>query len=271
MSHPILEGLASPDPSERRLACRDAARDPSASLFLDALLEALGDPVRGVAKAASEALVGLGSHERGLAAALRRAARSECPARRFHAAVTLAQLEPPDPGLLPVFVEALGSPEGDLRWSAARWLVAMGRAHPEVLALCLGLVRSDERPGARRMATFALRELAPDLPESAIALLEATRDESLPVRRAALMALAALMDPPRRVVDRLVETLDEDDDAASRRIAALALAELACADPGAVPAEALEALRRAGDSPVDPELRETAREAWERIQARESR
>ena len=92
---------------------------------------------------------------------------------------------------------ALDSEDGDVRWSATRILVEMGRGHGEVLPVLLSLAR-DGSPRARRMALAGLRELAPGEPEVARALLAATRDADLRVRRAAVTALAGLIEPPPR-------------------------------------------------------------------------
>ena len=138
-------------------------------------------------------------------------------------AFTTARLEPPSEKLLPALVEALGFAEGDTRWAAARILVETGRLTAPVLPLLLGLVRSDERPVVRRMATYCLRELAPDRPEAAAALLAASREPDIALRRAALSALASLIDPSPAVLDRLTEAQARDDDPTSRRIAGVAL------------------------------------------------
>lgn len=137
------------------------------------------------------------------------------------AALALARLEPPDPGLLPALVDGLGAREGDVRWSAARVLVDMGRLHPQLVGVLIGLVRSAEDPAARRMAAFALRELAPDHPETARALLAATGDDDPHVRRAAVTALAGLLDPPPEVGARL-DALRADPDPTLARLATLA-------------------------------------------------
>ena len=106
------------------------------------------------------------------------------PRRRIQAAFTLARLEPPEPRSLPALVAALDSEEGDVRWTATRILVEMGRGHGEVLPVLMSLAR-DGSPRARRMALAGLRELAPGEPEIARTLLAATRDADLGVRRAA--------------------------------------------------------------------------------------
>ena len=81
------------------------------------------------------------------------------------------------------------------------------------------------------MALGGLRELAPDEPAVARTLLAASRDGDLGVRRAALTALAALEAPPPAVRERLVETAASDPDAATRRLAEVALGVLGGARP----------------------------------------
>lgn len=268
MSRPlsgVLQKLQSADPAERRSACRSAAQGPAAVLLAEGLAEALGDPDKTVARAASDALVEIGQRSGGVEEALRKALQSDLPQRRWGAAFTSARLEPAGPRLLPAAVEALASPDGDVRWAAARLIVEIGRLHAEVLPLLLGLVRGHEQALVRRMATFALRELAPDRGDAARALLEATRDADLQVRRAALTAVASLADPPSGVVDRLLEALREDEDAASRRLAVLALGEIGRANPRAVSPVLARELREAGERAADPDLRRALARALERI------
>jgi HEAT repeat protein len=265
MSHPVIERMQSPDPEERRAACLAAIDDPSGVLLIDALGDALGDPVRAVSRAAGEALVALGRRERAVDAVLRKSLRSDDPARRFGAAAASARLQPPGPALIPALVASLGHREGDVRWSAARLLVDTGRLHPEVLGILLGLVRADERPRVRRMAAFALRALSPDHPECARALAQASRDEDKSVRRAALTALASLLEPPPYVLARLVEVLEGDDDPASRRIATVALGELGAADPACLPQAALGLLQSLALADEDEDLRRGALRALARL------
>ena len=265
MTHPVLERLASADPAQRRAACLDAAQDPAGTLLADALGEALGDPVKAVVRAASDALVEIARRAGGVEGALRSALHSDLPGRRWGAAFTQARLEPPSPRLLPALVEALGSSDGDVRWAAARLIVETGRLHGEVLPLLVGLVRGGESPVLRRMATFALRELAPDRPESARVLLEATRDFDLHVRRAAYTAMASLLAPPPDVAHRLLEALRADVDAATRRLAALALGEIGAAAPETVPAETTRCLEDAGRACEDPDLRRAIQRALSRL------
>jgi HEAT repeat protein len=245
VSHPLLARLASDDPAARAAACRAIAADPAGALLLEPLVAALGDPEGPVAKAAREALVALARGSEGvrplLRAALRRrggpaGAAAPDARRRVHAALALARLEPPEPGLLPALVEGLGAREGEVRWSAARVLVDLGRLHPQIVDVLVGLVRSADDPAARRMAAFSLRELAPDLDETARALVEATGDDDRHVRRAAVTALAGLLDPPPAVAERLA-ALRADPDPTLARLAALALERIEAGQARAAEAE----------------------------------
>src|SRR4030095_7747413 len=66
VTHPIAAQLASPDPEARRAACVAAPDDPSAVLLAGALAAVLGDPVKAVARAASDALVAIGRRSGGV-------------------------------------------------------------------------------------------------------------------------------------------------------------------------------------------------------------
>jgi HEAT repeat protein len=266
VSHPIVERLRSPDPDERRSACRDAISDPAAMLLLDALGEALGDPVKSVARAASKALTRLAGKVTGVEEVVHQALRSDEPSRRWHAVLVSSGIEPPSPRLLPPIVEALASPDSDVRWTAARLLVDAGRVNPEVLPLVIGLVRNGDCARVRSMAAYCVRELAPEQSESAKALLDATRDAEILVRRAALTALAGLTDPTPDVFERLSEVMDEQSDPGSRRIAAHALGALGAIGGARVSEGSIRALRRIAATESDRSLQAAARRALDRVE-----
>jgi HEAT repeat protein len=265
VNHPIVERLRSPKPDERVSACRDAVDDPSAILLIDALGEALGDPVKAVALAASDALARLAQEIDGVEPVVRLALRSDDASCRWHAALTSARIEPPTPRLLPPIVEALASCEGDVRWMAARLLVDTGRVNPEVLPLVVGLVTGGESADVRRMATHCVRELGPERPESTRALLEGTRDPDRSVRHAALTALAGLTDPSREVFDRLMEVIADTSDAPIRKMAAYSLGALAREHADALPKASIAALRQIAKADPDFDLRSVAERTLERL------
>jgi len=132
----------------------------------------------------------------------------------------------------------------------------------------VGMLRGGEDPVVRRMAAFCLRELAPDRPESASVLVAATHDPDLHVRRAALSALAGLLDPPPEVCERLLEALMKDEDPAAKRIAAVALGELGAGSPTCLPAGASDRLRALAAEAPEPDLRRAAERALVRLERR---
>jgi len=266
MTHPLIERLNHAEPDERISACRDAVQDPSATLLVDALAEALGDPVKTVALAASEALARLARVVDEVGPVVRHALRSEDASRRWYAALTSARIEPPTPRLLPPIVEALASGDGDVRWMAARLLVDTGRVHPEVFPLVVGLVTGGASADVRRMAAHCVRELGPERPESTHALLEGTRDPDRSVRRAALTALSGLTDPSREVFDRLLEIIGDPSDPASRKMAAHSVDVLAQKRGGELPQATVAALGEIARADPDPGLRSLAGRTWERLQ-----
>lgn len=224
MSEPLKTRLQSSDPLVRAAACRAVPSDPSGALYLEMVCEALGDADPRVARAASRALVESNRSGEGVPPLVRGALRRpRGSAGRAVAALTLAQIAPPSPELLPALVEGLTHPEGALRWEAARALVDVGRLYGETVTLVVGLVAGGENPLLRRMAMHCLRELAPDLPEATEALLAASKDSDPALMRAALTAMAGLFRPPAAVVARLEQALSGSD-AASRQIAERALA-----------------------------------------------
>jgi HEAT repeat protein len=131
----------------------------------------------------------------------------------------MAELAPPGPKLLPALLEGLASEERDVAWEAARLLVDAGRLHAEVAPILAGLVRAGETAAQRRMAVTCLQKLAPEDPETAKALIEASRDGDVALRRAAVTALSGLVEPGAGVRTRLDEAATRDPDPAVRRLA----------------------------------------------------
>lgn len=257
MTHPVLARLRGGDPAGRRAACEAAADDPSAVLLVDALVEALGDREPRVAQAAGRALERIGREHDAVRTALGAALRDDDPRRRFEAAWTWARLEPPPIKLLPPVISALAALEGDARWRAVRLVVELGRLHGEVLPLVTSLARDDAAPRVRRLALSALRELAPDAPETVRAHLDASRAPDRGLQRLALTGLAGLARPGPEVWERLAEALEASPDPACRRVAATAAAAL----PGPPPERMRRALERAASDEAEPALRAAATRA----------
>ncbi len=260
MTHPLVARLRDPDPRARREACAEAAHDPSAVLLVESLCGALADVEHSVARAASDALARIGPQDPELVRRLQQSLRDASRSARCWAAFALARLEPPALKLLPVLLDGLELEDRQIRWSSAKLLVELGRLETDVLPVLLHFVAGAERPRARRMAVFAVRELAPDRPETTQALLTASRCEDLEVRRAALSALAVVFEHTAAAATRLLEALVNDPDPASRGLAASALGALVRRKaPGSEDAEG--ALRRAEESDPEPLVQRAAHAA----------
>lgn len=246
---------------------RGAERSPEPSNA--ELLDRLASADRTAQRTASEAIgarLGQGSPE---AASLRDGVRELLtlgePRARFAAAFVLFRAERPTLRLLPALLDALDLDDGDLRWSATHMLATLGRMQGEVLAVLLHEAAAAESARRRRMALYALRELAPERAETRARFLAATSDRDAEVRRAALTSFAKLVEPDAACVERTLTALDSDPDPRMRRIAATLVPDLLAHHPdaGARGRAALEAAARADD----PALARSAGAALGRLPA----
>lgn len=226
--------------------------------------ERLGSEDRAIQRQACDAACRELETQPALRTELRDLLRRGSPRARFAAAWVLVRCDPPSLRVLPALLDALELPDGDLRWSAAHMLTALGRTQPEVFAVLLGEARDASRPAARRrMLLYALRELGPDRPETGELLLAALADPAPDVRRAALSSFGKLLEPDRACLERALEIAAADPDPKLRRIAATLLPDLVQHHPDLAEsaAERLEQLAGADD----PLLAQAARTAALRL------
>jgi HEAT repeat protein len=204
--------------------------------------------------------------EPGLRDALRELLRDPRPLARFAAAFVLFHAERPSLRLLPALLDSLELADGDARWQAAQMLAVLGRLHGEVLPVLLAEARTAVAPSRRRMALYALRELAPERTETGEVLLAALDDGDGHVRRAALSCFAKLSDPARPLAERaLALARGTDPDPRMARIATVILPDLIRFHPElhADAARLLDSLERASD----PSLARAAFAARQRLPA----
>src|SRR5262249_31911979 len=198
--------------------------------------------------------------------ALRELLRAGEPLARFAAAYVLFHAERPSLRILPALLDALDLPDGDLRWQAAQMLAALGRMQGEVLPVLLAEAQSGASAQRRRMSLYALRELAPERPETGDVLLRALGDADGAVRRAALSCFAKLSDPAHALAERaLALARGGDPDPRMARIATVVLPDLIRFHPDlrAPAAALLDDLERADD----PSLARAALAARQRLEA----
>ncbi|HXX49174.1 MAG TPA: hypothetical protein VEN47_13170 [Myxococcota bacterium] len=216
-------------------------------------------------RACDEALARV-AKEPGLRDALRDLLQQGAAGARFAAAWVLFHVERPTLRLLPALLDALELADGDARWQAAQLLAALGRLQGEVFPVLLVEARAAASPLRRRMALYALRELAPEREETGTALLGALDDGDGAVRRAALSCFAKLRDPQRALAERVLELARRGDpDPRMARIAAVILPELV-RHHGDLRARAEQVLG-ALECAADPSLARAAVNARQRLAA----
>jgi len=212
------------DDVETRLAAidrlgRTGARSPAA---LAALADLLGHARKPVQRRAAEAFAALARAGVAVRPWLERALGDASLRRRWGAAYTLSLLGAPPPACLPVLLETLADPDGDLRWAAAGIVLQM-RDDPALEPALVGLLGGSGGAG-RKMALYCLRDLPASSSGARAAATRALADPDVGVRLAAVATVAALAagDAPGCLVALL-----DDPDAGVRRATAAALARLA--------------------------------------------
>jgi hypothetical protein len=230
---------------------------------VEALLAALGDARKAVQRPAAEALAAHARRSPEVRSRVAALLASEEPRRRWGAAYALAAAEASPADAVPALLEALASPDGDLRWASARIVVRMTRAMP-ALREALRALAGGADAGGRKMALYCLRDVAVREAASDAAATAALADGDPAVRLAALAALPAVT-PDAAAAARRATALLADGDGGVRRAAAVCLGLLA-----ADGAEVRAALGRAAAS-ADAALARAARGALSRLDGATSR
>jgi HEAT repeat protein len=189
--------------------------------------------------------------------------RTAPPRARFAAAWALSRVERPSLRMLPALLDALADPDGDVRWAAVQLLVDLGRLQGEVLPVLLHAAGVEGASPRRRMALYALRELAPDDPRTHARVREALDDHDPELRRAALSSVAKLAETDPEWTERALSALAHEADPRMRRIATVVVASLAARHPESA-AACRAALEEATRSP-DPLLARSAAQALARL------
>jgi len=145
---------------------------------------------------------------------------------KFAAAYVLFRARRPTLRLLPALLESLELPDGDRRFETAQMLVQLARLEPTVRTVLLHDAAQAEAAQRRRMAIFALRELAPEDPATEQACIAALSDVDPSVARAGLASLAKLHDPTRDTFERVLDVLRAHPDLQLRQLATAVAAQL---------------------------------------------
>jgi HEAT repeat protein len=192
----------------------------------EALLATLDDPVKAVRRVAVEVVAQTARTRPRLAQHLRAALGSQQSNRRWAAAFALGQIGSPPSESLPVLLENLGHPDGDIRWSAHKLLVRLAPAEPRVRMEALRLA-GGATDHTRKMALYLLRDLGTSDAELHRVVLAALQSPDHNVRLAAVNVLIKLRIDPPALLEQLRQLETADPVAGVRRAARAALGALA--------------------------------------------
>jgi HEAT repeat protein len=142
----------------------------------------------------------------GLSAAL----KSKTPAEAYAAADALADLGIRAESAAPALVQALSSPDVDLRWRAARALGAAGN-----MKSAEGLIKAASDPEAlvRAQSIFALGRLPGATEPMLKTIVQGLADKDVSVRRASVRALRGLETDRKEILPLVLKLLEESDPA----------------------------------------------------------
>jgi HEAT repeat protein len=121
---------------------------------------------------------------------------------------------------------ATHDPSDEVRSSAVETLATVG---PEAVPTLIQVLRKDSDWGARDSAAQGLGDFGKEAPEAALALVEALRDQKVPVRIHAAEALGKIAARDKKVVNALEQALNDDDEYV-RKTAREALQKIHSAD-----------------------------------------
>ncbi len=242
---------------------RNTGQLPESEVSDAELLEYLDSEDRGAQRLACDTLAARVRDRPELRDALLSRLRDDSRLVRFTAAFVLFHAERPTLRLLPALLDALEIADGDIRWQATQMLAALGRMQGEVFPVLLHEAQDAQSSLRRRMALYALRELAPERPDTAVACAAALNDPARDVRRAALTCFGKLSAPGRESLDGVLAIACDDPDPRMRGLAAVVLPGLVRIHPDARP-EVSEIIRNLSRSD-DPSLARAAATAAARL------
>lgn len=197
--------------------------EPLVATLLPPLIQAVGDPLKGVQVHAANCLQFLTYQSPAVIAALRVALSGDDAWRAWGAAIVAARTGYWYPEVGAALCAAMGATDRDVRWAAAGFCVQLGRNHPEAVAMVKETL-SSANPQARKMAAYCLGSMG-QYADVETALAACLADPERDVRRAVILAIQKL---PRvsPAVREKIASLRHDPDEYVRRTAAAVAAKL---------------------------------------------
>ncbi len=228
----------------RAIAVR-AARGVISGADASEMLRLLGDTDKRVQRAAAEALAANPEVDADFDRRIDELLAFGDGRARWGAAYYQARAGRPSAEGLATWIDTLASTDRDLRWAAHNLIVDSAPVFGPALLSALRTAAVDANAQRRKMAFYALRDVAVADEEGAGLALTALDDAQLEVRLAALAAVPVVHADRDRAA-RAVAAYLGDADPRMQRAAAAALAKLGSTDPVVV--EALETAFRAQDA-----------------------
>jgi HEAT repeat protein len=212
------------------------------------LIQSLGYSDKKIIRQSVDALVALAANRPELRGEVA-AAMARAPAdKRWPMAYVLAQIAPLDDACFAALKDALDTTDPDIRWAVVVLLVRLAKERGGDVAARLIALTQSGTPTQRRMAVYALRDIASNDAASQQAVRNALGDADAMVRVAALTSLKVFPDLAPAVVGEILRMLDGDPDVRVRATAAMALAQSGMKSKAI--RNALEAAAGGGDANV---------------------
>lgn len=250
--------------TNRRLARLDEAVRSGATVTNEDtafLCDLLGDIHKTRQRAAAECLAELARQEPHRGAVLQDQLESVDSRVRWGAAYALSLLDEFPPAAIDTAIDLLGTTDRDLRWAAANLIKrAVGCAESAVLKRLCDAARQGSVV-QRRMALYALRDVAGGDVAARGAAQDALAEADVELRLAGLAAFVQLSAEPSAAAERIVGLL-EDAEVRIQRAAAAALGSLGCRSKNV-----MQAIERALASP-DHSVRRAAKKSLDRLATR---
>jgi HEAT repeat protein len=181
-------------------------------------------------RAAVEALIPLATHSPSLCERLHQRLSAAGHQNYWPVAYILGNLPQPSRAVISALLDALAHRDPDIRWAIALLLVRIAKKDTELIDSLIRLCAAGS-DNQKRMALYAIRDLALSDPASLAALLAALQDAEPTVRVAAAISLKPRQDVDDAGKNFLLQVYLNDVELKVRHAVAITLASLGAPQP----------------------------------------